>query len=147
MKISDVPHIFCKDRVLCLTWIVMDKHEHGSILHYIVIPTLHHSLLTAADAVLKCRVVTRGRNWIGDIIISCSSSLNLDARGCSQMTSAFFGVSDPPWCLCQPIISFWPAPWCFKLTTSALNQKWSSLDDHWKCQSTIHWPQKGSSWA
>ena len=27
----------------------MDKHEHGSILHYIVIPTLHHSLLTAAD--------------------------------------------------------------------------------------------------
>ena len=59
----------------------MDKHEHGSILHYIVIPTLHHSLLTAADAVLKCRVVTRGRNWIGDIIISCSSSLNLDAIG------------------------------------------------------------------
>ena len=36
----------------------MDKHEHGSILHYIVIPTLHHSLLTAADAVLKCRVVS-----------------------------------------------------------------------------------------
>ena len=34
------------------------------------------------------------------------------------MTSAFFGVSDTPWCLCQPIISFWPAPWCFKLTTS-----------------------------
>ena len=54
-------------------------------------------------------------------------------RGCSQMTSALFGVSDTPWCLCQPIISFWPAPWCFKLTTSALNQKRSSLDDHWKC--------------
>ena len=40
-----------------LTWIVMDEHEHGSILHYIVIPTLHHSLLTAVCAVLKCRVV------------------------------------------------------------------------------------------
>ena len=56
-------------------------------------------------------------------------------RGCSQMTSAFFGVSDTPWCLCQPIISFWPAPCCFKLTTSfvtAVNQKLSSLDDHWK---------------
>ena len=32
-------------------------------------------------------------------------------RGCSQLTSAFFGVSDTPWCLCQPIISFLPAPW------------------------------------
>ena len=45
-------------------------------------------------------------------------------RGCSQMTSAFFGVSDTPWCLCQPIISFWPTPWCFKLMTT------KSLDDH-----------------
>ena len=27
-------------------------------------------------------------------------------RGSSQMTSAFFGVSDTPWCLCQHIISF-----------------------------------------
>ena len=34
------------------------------------------------------------------------------------MTSSFFGVSDTPWCLCQPIISFWNAPWCFKLTMS-----------------------------
>ena len=42
-------------------------------------------------------------------------------RGCSQMTSAFFGVSDTPWCLCQPIISFWHAPWCFKLMTSFVN--------------------------
>ena len=41
--------------------------------------------------------------------------------GCSQMMSAFFGVSDTPWCLCQPIISFWPAPWCLKLTTSFVN--------------------------
>ena len=54
-------------------------------------------------------------------------------RGCSQMTSAFFGVSDTPWCLCQLIISFWPAPRCFKLTMSALSQKRSPLDDHWKC--------------
>ena len=37
------------------------------------------------------------------------------------MTSAFFGVSDTPWCLCQPIISFWHAPWCFKLTMSFVN--------------------------
>ena len=37
------------------------------------------------------------------------------------MTSAFFGVSDTPWCLCQPIISFWHAPWCFKLMTSFVN--------------------------
>ena len=42
-------------------------------------------------------------------------------RVCSQMTSAFLGVSDTPWCLCQPIISFWHAPWCFKLTTSFVN--------------------------
>ena len=68
--------------------------------------------------------------------------------GCSQMTSAFFGVSDTPWCLCQPIISFWPAPWCFKLTMSALNQKRSFLE------SSLFPPelsesvlQKGSSWA
>ena len=27
------------------------------------------------------------------------------------MTSAFLGVSDTSWWLCQPIISFWPAPW------------------------------------
>ena len=39
------------------------------------------------------------------------SDLGLWVRGCSQMTSAIFGVSDTPWCLCQPIISFWPAPY------------------------------------
>ena len=38
------------------------------------------------------------------------------------MTSAFFGVSDTPWCLCQPIISFWHAPWCFKLMMSFVNR-------------------------
>ena len=38
------------------------------------------------------------------------------------MTSAFFRVSDTPWCLCQPIISFWHAPWCFKSTTSVVNR-------------------------
>ena len=37
------------------------------------------------------------------------------------MTSAFFGVSDTPWCSCQPIISFWHAPWCLKLTMSFVN--------------------------
>ena len=37
------------------------------------------------------------------------------------MTSAFFGVSDTPWCLSQPIISFWSAPRCLKLTTSFVN--------------------------
>ena len=50
-----------------------------------------------------------------------TQSVQLYIRGCSQMTSAFFGVSDTPWCLCQPIISFWPAPWCFKLTMSFVN--------------------------
>ena len=59
------------------------------------------------------------------------------------MTSAFFGVSDTPWCLCQPIISFWPAPWCFKLTMSALNQKQSSLGDHWKCPINHPFAPKG----
>ena len=43
-------------------------------------------------------------------------------RGCSQMTSAFFEDLDTPWCLCQPIISFWHAPWCFKLMTSFVNR-------------------------
>ena len=43
-------------------------------------------------------------------------------RVCSQMTSAFLGVSDTPWCLCQPIISFWHAPWCFKLISK---QPWT----------------------
>ena len=42
-------------------------------------------------------------------------------EGCSQMTSAVFGVSGTPWCLCQPIISFWHYPLCFKLTTSFVN--------------------------
>ena len=42
-------------------------------------------------------------------------------RGHSQMTSALFGVSDTPWWLCQPIISFWPPRWCFKLMTSFVN--------------------------
>ena len=43
-----------------------------------------------------------------------------EPRGCSQMTSAFFGVSYTPWCLCQPIIIFWPTPFCFKLMTSSV---------------------------
>ena len=43
--------------------------------------------------------------------------------GHSQMTSALFGVSDTPWCLCQPIISFWHAPWCLKLMTSFVNSQ------------------------
>ena len=47
--------------------------------------------------------------------------VDLTVRDCLQMTSAFFGVSDTPWCLCQPIISFCAAPWCFKLTTSFVN--------------------------
>ena len=29
--------------------------------------------------------------------------LGPSVRGCSQMTSAFLGVSDTPWCLCQPL--------------------------------------------
>ena len=37
------------------------------------------------------------------------------------MTSAFFGVSDTPWCLCQPIISFWHTPWGLKWTRSLVN--------------------------
>ena len=64
-------------------------------------------------------------------------------RGCSQMTSAFFGVSDTLWCLCQHIISFWHAPWCFKFTMSALNQKQSALDDHWKCPINHQFAPKG----
>ena len=76
----------------------MDKHEHGSILQYIVIPTLHHSLLTAADAVLKCRVVTRGRNWIADIIISCSSSLNLDSIGIKMTLRSVAAPTVPQIC-------------------------------------------------
>ena len=62
-------------------------------------------------------------------IVECITGLTIESiqnklfmfRGCSQMTSAFFGVSNTPWCLCQPIISFWHAPWCFKLTTSFVN--------------------------
>ena len=57
--------------------------------------------------------------------------------GCSQMTSAFLGVSDTPWCLCQPIISFWPTPWCFCTQMTIMEN----------AQSTIHLLQKGSSWA
>ena len=76
-------------------------------------------------------------------------------RGCSQMTSALFGVSDTPWCLCQPIISFWPAPWCFKLTTSFVNcpepvvgaRVCTQMTIIENSQSTIHLLQKGSSWA
>ena len=76
-------------------------------------------------------------------------------RGCSQMTSAFFGVSDTPWCLCQPIISFWPAPWCFKLTTSFVNcpepvvgaRVCTQMTIIENSQSTIHLLQKGTSWT
>ena len=71
------------------------------------------------------------------------------------MTSAFFGVSDIPWCLCQPIISFWPAPWCFKLTTSFVNcpepvvgaRVCTQMTIIENSQSTIHLLQKGTSWA
>ena len=71
------------------------------------------------------------------------------------MTSAFFGVSDTPWCLCQPIISFWPAPWCFKLTTSFVNcpepvvgaRVCTQMTIIENSQSTIHLLQKGTSWA
>ena len=58
-------------------------------------------------------------------------------RGCSQMTSAFFGVSDTLWCLCQPIIRFWHAPWCSKLTKTFVNTT----------DVTEYVLQKGSSWA
>ena len=76
-------------------------------------------------------------------------------RGCSQMTSAFLRVSDTPWCLCQPIISFWPAPWCFKLTTSFVNcpepvvgaRVCTQMTIIENSQSTIHLLQKGTSWA
>ena len=54
-------------------------------------------------------------------LLSAVSCPDAAIRGCSQMTSAFFGVSDSPWCICQPIISFWNAPWCFKLMTSFVN--------------------------
>ena len=57
--------------------------------------------------------------WPGKFYELCLKIFTI--RGCSQMTSAFFGVSDTPWCLCQPIISFWHAPWCFKLMTSFVN--------------------------
>ena len=75
--------------------------------------------------------------------------------GCSQMTSAFFGVSDTPWCLCQPIISFWPAPWCFKLMTSFVNSPepvvgarvCTQMTIIENSQSTIHLLQKGTSWT
>ena len=77
-------------------------------------------------------------------------------RGCSQMT-AFFGVSDTPWCLCQSIISFWHAPWCFKSTTSFVNRpeprtiifriQFISIRVNKICvtyvQSTIHLHRKG----
>ena len=38
------------------------------------------------------------------------------------MTLALFGVSDTPWWLCQPVVIFWPTPWCFKLMTSFVNR-------------------------
>ena len=60
-------------------------------------------------------------NRIFIIYIFSAEIIMLMLRGCSQMMSAFFGVSDTPWCLCQPIISFWLTPWCFKLTTSFVN--------------------------
>ena len=71
------------------------------------------------------------------------------------MTSALFGVSDTPWCLCQPIISFWPAPWCFKLMTSFVNcpepvvgaRVCTQMTIIENSQSTIHLLQKGTSWA
>ena len=64
-----------------------------------------------------------------------------------------FGVSDTPWCLCQPIISFWPAPWCFKLTTSFVNSPepvvgarvCTQMTIIENSQSTIHLLQKGTS--
>ena len=80
--------------------------------------------------VTPCRATAARPGWGGVAAATtpptyCRSSLptsrSAPVRGCSQMTSAFFGVSDTPWCLCQPIISFWPAPWCFKLTTSFVN--------------------------
>ena len=55
---------------------------------------------------------------LGGNIRSLLGRLFFSIRGCSQKTSAFFRVSYTPWCLCQPIISFWPASWCFKLITS-----------------------------
>ena len=71
------------------------------------------------------------------------------------MTSALFWVYDTPWCLCQPIISFWPAPWCFKLTTSFVNcpepvvgaRVCTQMTIIENSQSTIHLLQKGTSWA
>ena len=48
-------------------------------------------------------------------------------RGCSQMTSAFFGVSDTPWCLCQLLA----CPLVLQIDDVIVNSpepKWSFLE-------------------
>ena len=64
--------------------------------------------------------------------VSCIMYLHIYLRGCSQMTSAIFGVSDTRWCLCQPIISLWPTPWCFCTCTQKMIIE--------NAKSTIHLP-------
>ena len=46
---------------------------------------------------------------------------------------------------CQPVVIFWPTPWCFKLTTLFVNS--SEPKTKKSAQSTIHLPQKESGWA
>ena len=86
--------------------------QHPSIPGQRVTVHVQSSVLCQCSVRLKISIRLRGL---------ARSACNFILRGRSQMTSAFFGVSDTPWCLCQPIISFWHAPWCFKLMTSFVN--------------------------
>ena len=48
----------------------------------------------------------------------CADKQILNSKGLfTNDVGIFWGLWHP----CQPIISFWPAPWCFKLTTSFVN--------------------------
>ena len=68
------------------------------LLHRRIILYLHKSV----EHIVREIFCVSHLHWRVLVVVACTS----DIRGCSQMTSTFFGVSDTPWCLCQPIIRF-----------------------------------------
>ena len=127
----------------------VSSHFNDIYLYNVVVDSHHYQWLISQSSPVTCNM------------LHCCSICRVSDReetrvfrGCSQMTSAILGVSDTPWCLCQPIISFWHAPWCFKLLMSFVNcpepkmiRVCTQMPIMENAQLTIHLLQKGSSWA
>ena len=65
---------------------------------------------TCKQCLTMINVVEKARKCLLALSSSLLHHLSLASKGLFTNDVGFLGVSDTPWCLCQPIISFWHAP-------------------------------------